>query len=236
MRRNPTHFRTIEQWIYPAGNGSSAGVSVSISIGARRSKNSSIGFSLGTETGITVAASAGKGHGSGQETVYSNTRIEAGEQVRIDSGGNTTLRGAVVAAPQVKARIRGDLLIESLQDTSVFQEESQQVGGSVTFGPAPGASVSASRTKIDSNLASVGEQSAIRAGDGGFDVQVKGATDLKGGAITSTQVAVNNDGKTNEATKNLREPLQKGQTNPKDARQQQQQEKPQKKTGKGMKM
>ena len=32
------------------------------------------------------------------------------------------------------------------------------------------------------------------------------------------------------------EPLQKGQTNPKDARQQQQQEKPQKKTGKGMKM
>ena len=51
-----------------------------------------------------------------------------------------------------------------------------------------------------------------------------------------TQVAVNNEGKTNEATKNLREPLQKGQTNPKDARQQQQQEKPQKKTGKGMKM
>ena len=42
--------------------------------------------------------------------------------------------------------------------------------------------------------------------------------------------------KANEATKNLREPLQKGQTNPKDARQQQQQEKPQKKTGKCMKM
>ena len=51
-----------------------------------------------------------------------------------------------------------------------------------------------------------------------------------------TQVAVNNEGKTNEATKNLKEPLQKGQTTPKDARQQQQQEKPQKKTGKGMKM
>ena len=50
-----------------------------------------------------------------------------------------------------------------------------------------------------------------------------------------TQVAVNNDGKTNEATKNLKEPLQKGQTAPKTARQQQQQDKP-KKTGKGMKM
>ena len=56
------------------------------------------------------------------------------------------------------------------------------------------------------------------------------------GIYENPDVAVNNDGKTNEATKNLREPLQKGQTNPKDARQQQQQEKPQKKTGKGMKM
>ena len=51
-----------------------------------------------------------------------------------------------------------------------------------------------------------------------------------------TQVAVNSEGKTNEATKNLKEPLQKGQTTPKDARQQQQQDKPQKKTGKGMKV
>ena len=51
-----------------------------------------------------------------------------------------------------------------------------------------------------------------------------------------TQVAVNDEGKTNEATKNLKEPLQKGQTAPKDGKQQQQQEKPQKKNGKGMKM
>ena len=51
-----------------------------------------------------------------------------------------------------------------------------------------------------------------------------------------TQVAVNSEGKTNEATKNLKEPLHKGQTAPKDDKQQKQQEKPQKKTGKGMKM
>ena len=51
-----------------------------------------------------------------------------------------------------------------------------------------------------------------------------------------TQVAVNNEGKTNEATKNLKEPLRKGQTAPKDTAQQQQQEKPQKKNNKGMKM
>ena len=51
-----------------------------------------------------------------------------------------------------------------------------------------------------------------------------------------TQVAVNNEGKTNEATKNVKEPLQKGQTAPKDDKQQQRQEKPQKKNSKGMKM
>ena len=49
-----------------------------------------------------------------------------------------------------------------------------------------------------------------------------------------TQVAVNNDGKTNEATKRVNEPLRKGQTDPKDDTQKQQQEKPKK--GKGMKM
>ena len=50
------------------------------------------------------------------------------------------------------------------------------------------------------------------------------------------QVAVNSEGKTNEATKNLKEPLRKGQTAPKDTAQQQQQEKPQKRNNKGMKM
>lgn len=44
---------------------------------------------------------------------------------------------------------------------------------------------------------------------------------------SKTQIAVNNDGKTNEATKNVKEPLQRGQTEPKDdAQQKKQQRKP----------
>ena len=66
-----------------------------------------------------------------------------------------------------------------------------------------------------------------------YDTNPDNAQQVAPSNESRTQVAVNNDGKTNEATKNLREPLQKGQTNPKDARQQQQQEKPQKKTGQG---
>ncbi len=43
---------------------------------------------------------------------------------------------------------------------------------------------------------------------------------------SKTQVAVNNEGKTNEATKNVQDPLQRGQSAPKDEAQQKQQRKP----------
>ena len=162
----------------------------------KRSKNSSasigVGISFGAETrvGVTVSASAGKGAGTGQDVSQNNSHIEAGKQILIKSGGDTNLRGAVVAANTVKADVGGDLTIESLQDTSHYRESNKQVGGSVTFGPAPGASVSASASKINSDYASVSEQSGIRAGDGGFQVNVKGKTELTGGAITSTDKAV----------------------------------------------
>lgn len=43
---------------------------------------------------------------------------------------------------------------------------------------------------------------------------------------SKTQMAVNNDGKTNEATKKLKDPLQQGQVSPKNDDQQKQQRKP----------
>lgn len=84
----------------------------------------------------------------------------------------------------------GNLTIESLQDKSQYREKSKQVGGSLTVGPSPGGSVNVGGTRINSDDLSVGEQSAIRAGDGGFDVRVAGKTELTGAQITSTQVAI----------------------------------------------
>ena len=52
------------------------------------------------------------------------------------------------------------------------------------------ATKAAGKQDIDRHYASDGEQSAIRAGDGGFQVNVKGGTSLNGGAITSTQKAI----------------------------------------------
>lgn len=154
-----------------------------------------VGFALGgggAGFGITASASAGKGHAEGEMLTQRNSHVEAGQQVVIESGGDTTLAGAVVSAERVQADIGGDLRIDSPQDHLRYRERSQQAGGSVSFGAGAvtGGSLSASGTRIDSDYASVGEQSGLRAGDGGFDVHVKGKTTLSGGAITSTQAAV----------------------------------------------
>ncbi|MFZ4285502.1 hemagglutinin repeat-containing protein [Variovorax sp. HJSM1_2] len=158
---------------------------------SNQSSSGSLGVSLGTSGfGVTVAASAGRGSADGRDVTHTNSHIVAGNQVNLKSGGDTTLLGAVVAAPKIKADIGGNLSIESLQDTSQFASKQQNVSASVTIGAGGGGSFSASKSKVNSDYASVVEQSGIRAGDGGFDVNVAGNTDLKGGAITSAQTAV----------------------------------------------
>ena len=64
--------------------------------------------------------------------------------------------------------------------------------GAGTNGPVSG-SVNLAKSSINSNYQSVGEQSAIRAGDGGFQVEVKGNSTLTGAQITSTQAAIDNN-------------------------------------------
>jgi filamentous hemagglutinin len=166
-------------------------------------KNSSaslgIGFMVGgTQNGFTIQAgvSGGKGKTDGQDVSHSNTHVEAGQILTLESGGNTTLKGAVAKGEKVIADIGKDLLIESLQDTSTYDSKQKSLGVSVSlcippfcYGASSG-SVSASNSRIESDYASVAEQSGIRAGDQGFDVKVKNDTDLKGGAITSTQQAI----------------------------------------------
>jgi len=169
------------------------------------SKNSSAsaGVSAGTGgVGFIASASAGKGNGSGNSTTYTNTQV-SGNTVNIDSGGDTTLKGAVVKGDQVTANVGGKLQIESLQDRSTYQEKNSQAGGSVFVGAGASGPVSGNvnlaQTRINSDYTSVNEQSAIRAGDGGFNVKVQDKTELTGGQITSTQAAVDNNKNSYEA-------------------------------------
>ncbi|MBB3293297.1 filamentous hemagglutinin [Mitsuaria sp. BK045] len=151
-----------------------------------------IGISLGQENrlGFTASASVSKGNADGKDTNYSATQVTGGSSVTLQSGGDTTLGGAVVTAPKVVADIGGNLKIESLQDTAKFDSKSQSMGGSVTVGYGAGGNANFSQSKVNADYAAVGEQAGIRAGDGGFQVSVKGNTELKGGAITSSQAAI----------------------------------------------
>ncbi len=159
---------------------------------SNRSSSASVGVVMDTKGGFGVNASGslGRGHADGSDLGWTNAKVTGGEQVTLQSGADTTIRGAVVAAPQVTVASGGQLVIESLQDSSTYKSSQQQVGGSVTIGTAPSANLNYAKGKVDSTYASVAEQSGLRAGDGGFTVTVAGDTTLKGGAITSTQAAI----------------------------------------------
>ena len=156
-----------------------------------KSRNASIGVAISSEGGIGVTASGGlgRGHADGIDLSWRNTQIQA-DQIAMASGGDTTLQGAVAKAAQVSATVGGKLQIESVQDTTHFDSRQQSVSGGVMIGAAVSGNATYAKSQIDSDYASVVEQSSIRAGDGGFTVQVAGDATLQGGAITSTQVAV----------------------------------------------
>ncbi len=156
-----------------------------------QSRSASIGVSFGTSGfGVTASGSQGRGNADGSDVTWSNTRIEAGNRLSMDSGGDTTMKGAVASGQQVTADVGGNLNIESLQNTRRYDSKQQSIGGSITVGTGASGSLSASRSKINSDYASVTEQSGIQAGDGGFQIEVAGNTDLKGAVIASTDKAV----------------------------------------------
>ncbi|MBC7378144.1 MAG: hemagglutinin repeat-containing protein, partial [Burkholderiaceae bacterium] len=168
--------------------------------------NVGVGFAVGAkQSGLTLdmGANHGKGNTDGIDVTQVNTHVTAGKTATINSGGDTDMRGAVVTAPAVTGKIEGNLLVESVQDTSTYTNKQSSSGFGVSLCVPPlcvgdpglqSANVSGGKTNTTSTYASVAEQSRIRAGDGGFQIAVKGDTVLNGGAVTSTQKAVG-DGK-----------------------------------------
>ena len=106
----------------------------------------------------------------------------------INAGGDVTLAGSQVKGKRVELDAE-NLNIESLQDKSSYHGKQMNMQGSVTIGYGFSASAGFSKSKINSEHASVNEQAGIYAGDEGYDVNVKNHTDLKGAIITSTQQA-----------------------------------------------
>ncbi|BBW24134.1 TPA: hemagglutinin repeat-containing protein [Enterobacter kobei] len=168
--------------------------------GQNESHGGSAGVGIGYGSGgagISVSASVngGKGTERGNGTTRTETTVNAGDTLTIVSGRDTNLTGAQVSGESVLADIGRNLTITSEQDTDRYDSKQQNAsaGGSFTFGTMSGsASVNYSRDSMNSDYASVKEQSGIFAGSGGFDITVGGHTQLDGAVIASTATADNN--------------------------------------------
>ncbi|HWW08180.1 hemagglutinin repeat-containing protein [Collimonas sp.] len=151
----------------------------------------------GFAAGITANAAGSRGNSDGTDVTNVNSHVSAGNTLVLSSGHDTNIKGAVASGNQVFANVgasgQGNLNIESLQDTSTYKSKDQAIGGSITIGVGVSGSANYSQSKVDGNYASVGEQSGIKTGDGGFIVNVNGNTDLKGGVIASSDTAVKNN-------------------------------------------
>jgi len=162
--------------------------------------------SNGLAFGVTANASGSRGKADGNDVTQNNTHVVAGNTLTLESGHDTNIKGGVASARQVIADVgtsgQGNLNIESLQDTSNYQSKDQSIGGSVTIGYGFAASANYNQSKVNGSFASVGEQSGIAAGDGGFQIKVNGNTDLKGGVIASSDKAIQ-DNKNSLTTQTL---------------------------------
>ncbi|HGC4133793.1 TPA: VENN motif pre-toxin domain-containing protein, partial [Escherichia coli] len=129
----------------------------------------------------------------GNGTTHTETTVDAGKQLTIISGRDTTLTGAQAGGETVKVDAGRHLTLTSEQDSDRYDSKQQNAsaGGSIGTGSAS-ASVSHSRDKMHSNYDSVQEQTGIFAGRGGFDVTTGQHTQLNGAVIASTATADKN--------------------------------------------
>ena len=162
-----------------------------------RSTNKSSGFNAGVaiaigkgvSAGLTVGGNYGKGYGNVDETTYVASHVgDIQSKTVIQAGGDANVIGSGIQGKRVQLSAE-NLNIESLQNKASYDGKQMNVNGSITVGYGFSAEGGYSKSKMNSNHASVNEQAGIYAGDEGYDVNVKNHTDLKGALITSTQQA-----------------------------------------------
>ncbi len=145
-------------------------------------------FSVGAKTGWSFYAKEGfsKGKEESEQRSYENSHLDS-EHITLSSGKDTTLKGAVAKAETIEADVKGNLTIESLQDSQRSNSNSLGLGSKVEFGfgTAWEFSGNASATSGKANSKQVTEQSGLFAGEGGYHINANNVH-LEGGAIAST--------------------------------------------------
>ena len=160
----------------------------SIGIGVAANSDDGIGVML------NIGAGGGRGRADGEDTSWTYTDVTAGNVLALQSGGDTSLIGASASADQIIASVGKNLRVETLQDTSTYDAKQQSAGiqASICIYGYCKSSVSGnvSQGRMDSNFKSATQQAGLKAGDGGFLVDVGANTTLIGAVISSSEQAV----------------------------------------------
>ena len=154
-----------------------------------------VGLSFGVQkSGLTgeLGVSKTRGHADGQDVSWTPSTVTANRLLAIESGGDTTFRGAQGHAKQIVADVDGDLLLESLQDTSTYKgkQANMALSGSMSMTGQGSVSGNVGRQSMKSDFASVISQTGLFAGDGGFQIDVKDHTHLSGAVIKGSEQSI----------------------------------------------
>ncbi|AXA44913.1 hemagglutinin repeat-containing protein [Rhizobium leguminosarum] len=152
-----------------------------------KSANASFGVSAGiglqgVGVGVTGGASAGTSKSDAASITQVNSHVFGSGDITINSGNDTTLKGAVVSGDTITADIGGDLNIISAPDTGSSANSSASagftLGGTLLSGIQLGGGFGSGATNW------INEQSGLLS-TGKMDIEVDGNTDLQAGKIIS---------------------------------------------------
>ena len=176
-----------------------------------RSENKNSGWSVGVflgmngnsfGLGIEGSAQVGKGRENSDSITQRNSYINAQETV-IKTGHDANFKGAVVNTDKLDADIKGNLNLESRQDSNHYDSKQTQAGAGFSvaiYGAGSSASANYSQSKAKLNYAQVEEQTGFHVGKGGMDVKVAGNTHFAGSVIDSEAAQDKNHFKTKSLT------------------------------------
>ena len=176
-----------------------------------RSENKNTGWSVGVFAGangnsygigVEGSVQVGKGYENSDSVRQRNSYLNAEETV-IKTGKDANFKGAVVKTDHLEADIKGNLNLESRQDSNHYDSKQTQAGAGFSvaiYGSGSSASANYSQNKAKVNYAQVEEQTGFHVGKGGMDVKVAGNTHLAGSVIDSEAAQDKNHFKTKSLT------------------------------------
>lgn len=144
-----------------------------------------VGWSFGANPGLFIQGGKSSGKAGGTGTTHTPTLVTARDTLTIISGNDTNIIGAQARGDTVNLNVGRNLNIASLQDMETYNEHNSSGGFNIGFGHGMSSTGSFSTGKMNSDYRSVTDQAGIYVGQGGFNINVAGNTDLKGAVIAS---------------------------------------------------